>query len=849
MTSLALENKLLHSGSKKFSISGVNSNQWSVLFKLFFKSNSQFKRNIFLFSDESEAEKFYNFISSSVPTEFYPDIGSNIYSSMVPSEFNLTKRLSILSKLVNDKPEEVSIITTYSAINLYTPDQSYFTNNCFTLAVDDIITYDELSTMLVTAGYQRTPSIVEPGAFSIKGEIFDIFPFTGDPVRLFFFDELIESIFPVKPDSLITIKENPLSSVKIQKTQYSLLNKEFVHNFRSNLPRPSLIDREKFSYRELILKKLSSYNFFEDYPLFLSYFFKQPLTLLDYVPDFNIQIFDEFSSLDAFSHFKSDLNDNFSSFKQHNNEIIKPSPSEIYNINQTLPDNLISINNVNITTSFNDNLDEISIKTTSLRTLLKSPQQTNKEELFKLLCQMIEIKIKENIKIYIFYTHKNSKEEILYLLETFFENTTLISHIIFQHDYLHEGFFYNHEKILFVSENDFFEKKVKKAKAKRATTTEDLFADQLATLQINDYVIHKDFGVGQYKGMESLELSGSTSDYIVISYQDNDKVYVPIYKLHLLQKHSSKDAKVSIANLKSKKFEQAKQKAKNAVKVLAFDLLELQAKRKLKKGFAFSEPDHIFNEFSLSFRFDETPDQRAAIENVIGDMVSERPMDRLVCGDVGFGKTEVAMRAAFKAVLDNKQVGILVPTTVLALQHYNSFIERFKKFPIHIEFISRFKTAKQVKEILQKLTEGKVDILIGTHKLLSEKVKFKDLGLLVIDEEQRFGVAHKEKLKLLRETVDTLTLTATPIPRTLQLSFLGIKDLSLIKTPPPSRQTIKSYLIKEDNHTLKLAIQKELSRGGQVFIVHNKVLDIEIYTSKIRELAPQARIIFAHGQL
>jgi transcription-repair coupling factor (superfamily II helicase) len=269
----------------------------------------------------------------------------------------------------------------------------------------------------------------------------------------------------------------------------------------------------------------------------------------------------------------------------------------------------------------------------------------------------------------------------------------------------------------------------------------------------------------------------------------------------------------------------------------------------LQKGFQFSPPDQAYTDFANSFKFQETQDQQSAIDDVISDMTSTKPMDRLVCGDVGFGKTEIAMRAAFKTLCDNKQVAVLVPTTVLSFQHYNSFTERFKDVAVNIEFISRFKTTKQVNEILCKLDQGKIDILIGTHKILSEKVKFKDLGLLVVDEEQRFGVAHKEKMKLIRENVDTLTLTATPIPRTLQMSFLGIKDLSIIKTAPARRQTIKSYIIKDDQHTIKLAIEKELSRSGQIFIVHNRVSDIEIYANKIQLLIPKARVIFAHGQM
>ncbi len=391
-----------------------------------------------------------------------------------------------------------------------------------------------------------------------------------------------------------------------------------------------------------------------------------------------------------------------------------------------------------------------------------------------------------------------------------------------------------------LSESDFFIHKVSKAKKVRRTN-KDVFADQLASLKVNDYVIHKEHGVGKYLGIETISLGAQTDDFIALEYHDGDKVYVPMYKLDLIQKHSSSEATVKVANLKSKRFDLERAKASKSVKKLAFDLLELQAKRELKKGFKFSPPDDIYHEFEAKFPFQETEDQLKAINDVLDDMTSERPMDRLICGDVGFGKTEIAMRAAFKAVLDHKQVAVLVPTTVLAFQHYNTMITRFKDFAVNIEFVSRFKSAKQTNEILERLAEGKIDIIVGTHKLLGEKVKFHDLGLMVIDEEQRFGVAHKEKMKTLKENIDCLTMTATPIPRTLQMSFLGIKDLSLIQTAPPKRQSIKTYLIKDDPNTIKKAIDKEIGRGGQVFVVHNKVKDIEEYTAKIKKLSPSGK--------
>ena len=368
----------------------------------------------------------------------------------------------------------------------------------------------------------------------------------------------------------------------------------------------------------------------------------------------------------------------------------------------------------------------------------------------------------------------------------------------------------------------------------------------MATLKERDYVIHSQYGLGRYLGLESLDCGHTNpTEFMAILYDKDDKVYVPVYRFDLVQKYAGSDSQLQLATLRNQQFSTLKKKAQKSAQKLAFDLLELQAQRETSQSFPFSGLDENYREFEASFPFQETRDQLQAIDHVLTDMQKLRPMDRLVCGDVGFGKTEVAVRASFKAVSDNKQVAILVPTTILALQHYVNFTERFKSFPIKIEFLSRFKSTKESKMIVEKLGSGNIDIIIGTHKLLSKDIKFFDLGLVIVDEEQRFGVNHKEKLKLLKADVDFLTLTATPLPRTLQMAFMGLRDISLIQTPPPRRQSIKSYIIKEDAKTIQNAINRELKRGGQVFVVHNRVRDIEYYKETIAKLVPNAKILIA----
>lgn len=418
---------------------------------------------------------------------------------------------------------------------------------------------------------------------------------------------------------------------------------------------------------------------------------------------------------------------------------------------------------------------------------------------------------------------------------------------------VHEGFVDSDLKLAVFTDHQLFERYHKveprqnKAKAGKVLLT----LRELNTLQIGDYVVHIDHGVGRFGGLVHTEVNGRPQEMIKLIYRDNDILFVSIHSLHRIAKYRGKDmTEPTISKLGSGAWERMKERTKNKVKDIARDLIKLYAERRQEKGFAYSPDTYMQRELEASFLYEDTPDQQKATLDTKHDMESPVPMDRLICGDVGFGKTEIAMRAAFKAAADNKQTAVLVPTTVLALQHYNTFTERFKNFPIKVEYLTRAKSAKETKEILEKLKQGSIDVLIGTHKLVGKQVQFKDLGLLIIDEEQKFGVATKEKLRQLQTNVDTLTLTATPIPRTLQFSLLGARDLSVMTTPPPNRFPVQTeVLTPDDTDILKEAIRLEINRNGQVYVVSNRIQSLATIENKIRQMVPEARTVIAHGQM
>lgn len=415
---------------------------------------------------------------------------------------------------------------------------------------------------------------------------------------------------------------------------------------------------------------------------------------------------------------------------------------------------------------------------------------------------------------------------------------------------LSKGFTWPDIGLYVITEDEIFGPKRGLSRGKKARKKEALKWSTFSQLKAGDYIVHEDHGIGRYGGLSKMEIGGKVNDFVIIEYAENAKLYIPADRINIIQKYAGADDRdPKLDQLGGRSWDIAKQKAGNSIRKIARQLVELYALRKHRKGFAFSRPDTSFREFEASFEHEETPDQIRAIENVLEDMVSDEPMDRLICGDVGFGKTEIAIRAAFKAVSDGKQVAFLVPTTVLAEQHYKTFHSRFKDYPVRVGILSRFKTRTEQTRVIGELRSGKIDVLIGTHRMLQKDVRFADLGLLIIDEEQRFGVKQKEMLKRYRSLVDVLAITATPVPRTLQMSMMGVRDLSLIETPPEDRLAIQTHLSPYDPALIARAINAELERGGQVFFVHNRVRSIRYIAEQLRQLVPRARLDIAHGQM
>lgn len=836
-----------------FLISGVSSSQWSFFLKHFFAKQLFDSHHLIVCDTIETAEIFYESFKKTNHVYFYPGLGHSPYSGILASLDGLGQRIAIIAKIFQDSSPS-TVITTIEAAHLLVPPLAFLKENTLTLKIEDIISPNDLAKKLIELGYQSESSVEEPGQFSRKGEVFDIFPIGSEPVRLNYFDDLIESIRQIDPATLRTLCDENIPQINIYPGPLAFVREDFSKNLRSHLLRPTPNQKNLVEIKNDIFRNLSDGQLFYNFPVFAPLFFPESSCLYDLFKDKYITLVNHTELEKNFELYLEEIQEEFSSsFSKNDSEIILPEPDKLYQVSQdykTNPSILVSPfeQNISIPLESSVHLGVRAIKPVIDEKIRKLHGHfpSEKPAYIKAMFQVLAKELAKGAIVYIGVSSKNSQEEIEFLFKE--NGSPSMENIHFLNSINSESFFYPSENLFVLSDQDIFGRKFKKSK-KVNRSNPDLFAEQIATLKKGDYVIHRDYGIGIYQGLESLTIGEQENDFVVIFYEGQDKVYVPVYRLNLIQKHADAHAQIKIHSLKSKKFSDQKNRAKKAVKKLAFDLIELQAKRKLLGGFSFSPPDHLYKEFELAFPFEETPDQQKAIEDVLQDMENTEAMDRLICGDVGFGKTEVAMRAAFKAVLDKKQVLVLVPTTVLALQHFNSFQERMKDFPVQIDFLSRFKSTKQANETIQLFNEGKVDILVGTHKVLSEKLKAHDLGLIIIDEEHRFGVSHKEKLKVVKASVDTLTLTATPIPRTLQLSFLGLRDLSLIQTAPPKRQAIKTYVIKNDSQTIQQAIEKELSRGGQVFYVHNRVKDIEEVSIKLKKLVPKARICITHGQM
>ena len=753
------------------------------------------KSIIFLTSSLYEANMFYQMISNyTTDVVFFPmDDFLTSEALAVSPELKIT-RLETLNMIINNKK---IIVTNLMGFLRFLPPKELYLSNIINLRVNQDYNIDELTKKLFNLGYTRETIITKTGEVALRGFIVDIFPFEySNPIRIEFWGDTIESIREFNVDNQLTIKNlNELSIVP---------NTEFIVNEN--------IDVDKVMHRD-ITKYIT------------------PCSLLDYAGDNLIFVNDYNSIISSYSLLVDEMNE--------------------YTISNELPTDtkymidfdISKLNNVYYLMNFdnNSNIDD--------KYVYKSFELDNfvgtESDIKKRLDEYI--KAKKTIIICLSSRYKVNKLIDTLGSDLFYtdENNILNNKINVIVKIINNGFIINDYVI--ISEKELYNKKdiniAYKTNFKMGNKVRDI-----NKLNVGDYIVHNIHGIGIYCGIKTLVKNGLKKDYIQLEYKGGDRLYIPVEKLELISKYSANDGIIpKINKLGGVEWEKTKLRVRKKIENIAGDLLKLYAERENAKGFSFLKDDSTQIDFEREFVYDETPDQIRVVDEIKKDMESSHPMDRLLCGDVGYGKTEVAFRAIFKAILSGKQVAFLCPTTILSSQHYNNAIERFKSFDVEIAIMNRFVSNKKQKQIINDLKEGRIDLLIGTHRILSDDIEFKNLGLLVIDEEQRFGVKHKEKIKQYKTNIDVLTLSATPIPRTLQMSMAGVRSLSLIETPPTNRYPVQTYVLEENNQIIKDAIYKELARNGQAFILYNHIENMEDKAYEINKLVPEAKIVYAHG--
>lgn len=809
---------------------------------------------ILIVENEKIAKEYLNIINSIKDVAFfYPTKEINFYNIKSIDEKISANRLEILIK--QSKGEKFITITTLEAIKNKLTTLSQFNNNFVKISSEDEIDQDEFIKKLINLNYSLSSLVENKGEFAKRGSIIDIWPINYEnPIRIELFDNEIDSIRFFDKSTQRTIEKineftiSPTNELSYESKDFDEATKlitDEISKLSKNI-KTSSDQKLKDKYLQ-ILDFINERSYISNLDLINPYRASNYQNFLDYLSKDTVFIFDDVNRiydqneksdlefLEAVT-YQRDRGEVFSSF--HNlladSKIIYDQIKKFSIINFTSllkksklfnPKQLIELKTIEVE-HFNNNIDQFIDTISNLPENYKAyallPNSVKSQNLLE------EFNNRENFDI------------------SFSDNTKLTLLDIQAKD----GYYIRDANLFVFNENNIFttNRKNYHKKTKSKLSSSDII--NYSDLTIGDYVVHENNGIGIYSGLEKIVVNNIQKDFIVINYKGNDKVFVPIDQMDLVSKYiGNKGEKPTLSSLGSQSWVKAKQRAKRAVDEIADDLVKLYAKRSKEKGHAFSKDSTWQNEFEDSFFYEETISQLRSIEEIKEDMQTDRPMDRLLTGDVGYGKTEVALRAAFKAILDGYQVAFLVPTTILANQHYETSKERFKDFPVEIQMLSRFVSKNKQKDILKDLKSGKVDIVIATHRLLSKDVKFDKLGLLIIDEEQRFGVKDKEKLKALKTNIDVLTLSATPIPRTLQMSLAGIRDLSTLDEPPEERMPVNTYVLEYDDNIIKSAIEKELNRNGQVYFVYNRVYNITSIFNHLKTLIPDARIEIIHGKL
>lgn len=778
----------------------------------------------------------------------FPDWETLPYDHFSPHQDIISERLSALFQLPN--LQNGMVITTIATLMYRLPPTTFIDAYSFSLAIGDQLNIDVLRTRLANSGYRNVSQVREHGEFAVRGSIIDIFPMgSNTPYRIDLFDNEVDTIRFFSPDTQRSLEK--IDSIHLMPAKEFPITEEAIELFRQAW-------RAQFSGNPLkspIYQDVSEGIYSAGIEYYLPLFFDHTATLFDYLPKNSLII-----TVDDIEKTALDFWQEITTrYEQSRYDITRPLlPREQLFI--PVADVLASIQpypQIQILTdeSVKKKTHDYDFSISKAPTLDITQRSTTPLEPLQTFISNYEGRI-------LFCAESTGRREVLlqlfsgiHLTPKFFPHW---HEFFYSHEPygilvapLDEGFALHEPALTVIAESQLYGKRIMQRRMRKQSQLDpDAIIRDLTELKIGDPVVHIEHGVGRYLGLETLTVGEDLrNEFLCLEYQDQDKLYVPVASLHLISRYTGAPAEQAPINkLGTQEWQKAKRKAAEKVRDVAAELLDLYARRAARPGEVFQIPEQYVN-FSASFPFEETPDQLNAIQQVFADMTSTKPMDRVICGDVGFGKTEVAMRAAFLAVSNNKQVIILVPTTLLAQQHLQNFRDRFADWPVMIEMLSRFKTAKQQKEILSRMADGKVDIVIGTHKLLQDDIKLKRLGLIIIDEEHRFGVKQKEKLKTLRAQVDTLTLTATPIPRTLNMALSGIRDLSVIATPPSRRLSVKTFIHEYNQAIVQEAILREIMRGGQVYFLHNDVSTIHKKVMEIKEIVPEARIAAAHGQM
>jgi transcription-repair coupling factor (superfamily II helicase) len=785
----------------------------------------------------------------------YPmqDIMTEEFSTQSP-QF-MSERVRTLTALSQN--ERGLFIVPLNGLKKWLTPVELWKSHQITLSVGEDINVDDLLTKLVNMGYRRESVVSHIGEFSLRGGIIDIYPLIGEPVRIELFDTEIDSIRNFDVESQRS--NDNMQEVNITTASDYIITDDVIKHTKEKLTEAYQETRPKIdkSVRNDIKETYDSFKLFEsslfDHQVMrrlVAYMYEQPATIIDYFQDDAIVAVDEYNRIkETEETLTTEVDDFMQNLIESGKGFIGQSFLDYQNFETLLKKHPVTYFTL-FTATMSVKLQDI------IKFSCKPVQQFYGQ--YDIMRSEFQRYIANDYTIVVLAETETKKERIQSMLNemhipTFVdvaENEIQGGRAIITEGSLSEGFELPYMQLVVVTERELFKSQQKKKRKQQKTLTNAEKIKSYQDLKVGDYVVHVHHGVGRYLGVETLEVAGVHKDYIKLQYKGTDQLFVPVDQMDQVQKYvASEDKMPKLNKLGGTEWKKTKAKVQQSVEDIADELIELYKEREMSVGYQYGPDSAEQNDFELDFPYELTPDQAKSITEIKGDMEQQKPMDRLLCGDVGYGKTEVAVRAAFKAVLEGKQVAFLVPTTILAQQHYETLIERMQDFPIDVELISRFRTTKEIKEVKEGLKSGKVDIVVGTHKLLGKDIVYKDLGLLIVDEEQRFGVRHKERIKTLKTNVDVLTLTATPIPRTLHMSMLGVRDLSVIETPPENRFPVQTYVLEQNSNFIKEALERELSREGQVFYLYNKVQSIYEKREQLQMLMPDASIGVAHGQM